>query len=142
MKAIGGLLCVLTGFSSGAVVAGGIFAFIAIIGVIPRLAQRTGTLKFIRLYEDFVVLGGIFGCLTLFLDYYIPVGNALAAGIAACVGVFVGSLAVSLAEVMSVIPIFMRRMRLNTGLGIMITALALGKAVGSIIYFILPIFGK
>ena len=43
--------CVLAfiGFSSGMVVSGGIFAFIAAIGVVERLAQKTKTVKHIKI---------------------------------------------------------------------------------------------
>ena len=34
-------LLVLAGFASGVVVAAGTFAFIAVIGIVPRMAQRT-----------------------------------------------------------------------------------------------------
>lgn len=142
MDILKNIILIIIGFSSGTIVAGGIFAFIAVIGVVPRLAQRTKTIKFIRLYEDFIILGGIFGCLYLFIDYYLPVGTLISCFFLFCVGVFVGCLAVSLAEVFNVVPVFMRRTRLKNGLGIFITVLALGKAFGSLAYFILPVFIK
>ena len=55
------IVLAVIGLSSGTVVAGGIFAFIAIIGVVPRLAQKTKTEKYIMIYEDAITLGGILG---------------------------------------------------------------------------------
>lgn len=134
------ILSIIIGFSSGVVVAGGIFAFIAIIGVVPRLAQRTKTIKYISVYEDAIMLGGILGTSTMFIDYYIPIGVILAAIVAFSIGIFIGCLAVSLAEVINVIPIFTRRARLTQGLPLFILAIALGKLAGSILYFFVPGF--
>lgn len=136
MTAASNILLAIIGFSSGALVAGGIFAFIAMIGVVPRFAQKTDTIKFIPLYEDAIILGGILGSTTLFLDYYIPVGKIGAAFIALCIGIFIGCVAVSLAEVLNVVPVFMRRARLITGLKYFIASLALGKMCGSLLYLL------
>ena len=50
-------LLVLAGFASGVVVAAGTFAFIAAIGIVPRMAQRTNTKQYIPFYEDTILLG-------------------------------------------------------------------------------------
>ena len=50
------LLLAVIGLSSGIVVSGGLFSFIASLGVISDLADRTHTGKYVRLYEDAVVL--------------------------------------------------------------------------------------
>mgnify|MGYP000916618933 CR=1 FL=1 len=133
-------LMVLIAFASGIVVSGGVFAFIAVIGIVPRIAWKTKTIKYVPLYEDAITLGGIFGCSTLFIDYSIPLGKIFTAGVGLASGIFVGCLAVSLAEVLNVIPIFMRRLRTTENLQYMILALALGKLIGSILYFFVPGF--
>lgn len=134
--------CILAviGFSSGVVVAAGIFAFIAVIGIVPRMAQRSGTVKFIPRYEDAIVFGGIWGATNLFIDYYIPIGMIGAGVVLFFIGIFVGCLAVSLAEVLNVIPIFTRRARLTQGIPLFVLALALGKMLGSLIYFLTGVF--
>ena len=50
---------IFLGLTSGCMVAAGTFAFIAAIGIVPRMAKRTETQRFIRVYEDAIVLGGI-----------------------------------------------------------------------------------
>ncbi|MEA5085182.1 MAG: stage V sporulation protein AB [Lachnospiraceae bacterium] len=134
------IILAIIGFSSGVIVAGGIFAFIAIIGIVPRFAQKTGTQNKIMIYEDAIIIGGILGCLEMFIDYSYNISVFIGAMIAFFVGIFVGSLAVSLAEIIDVVPIFMRRARLTNGLSIFVLALALGKMFGSLAYFILPKF--
>ena len=63
------ILAFIAAFSSGVVIAGGVFSFIAIIGVVPRMAQRTATEKCIVTYENAIILGGIFGSLTMAFDF-------------------------------------------------------------------------
>lgn len=140
MEIIKDILLILVGISSGGVVAGGIFAFIAVIGVVPRFANRSRTEKFIRFYEDMIMLGGIWGSTTIFLDYTIPMNVLLGIFLTFTIGVFIGGLAVSLAEVFDVVPIFMRRARLLKGIVFFVTAIALGKTVGSLAYFLIPGF--
>lgn len=53
---------------------------------------------------------------------------------------FVGCLALAIAEMLNSIPIFARRIGFRHGLGVAITAAALGKLLGSLIYFAKGIF--
>ena len=50
-------------------------------------------------------------------------------------GIFVGSLAMAIAEMLDSIPIFARRIGFRHGLGIAVIAMALGKMAGSLFYF-------
>lgn len=134
------IFMIVIGLGSGGVIAAGVFAFITIIGIIPRFAQKTGTQKYMSIYEDAITIGGILGASTMFIDYSIPIGNILAALYSLCVGIFVGCLAVSLAETLDVIPILTRRTRLQKALGIFIITVALGKMTGSILYYVISGF--
>ena len=136
----GRLLSVLVGFSGGVVIAGGVFAFIAIIGIIPRLMQKTKTSKYVILYENIIILGGIFGSLTMIWDMKIPIGKIGSGIIGFSFGIFVGCLAVSLAEILDVIPIMARRLIIKKGIGFFLISVAIGKAIGALIYWILPGF--
>lgn len=128
------------GFSSGVVVSGGVFAFIAAIGVVERMAQKTKTVNYIKFYEEVIILSGIVGCTYIFWNYEVHLCALFSVIYCFCLGIFVGTLAVSLAEVIDVIPIFMRRVRLKNGLSALILALALGKTIGSILYFVYESF--
>jgi len=131
---------ILLGFSSGMVIAGAVFAFIAIIGIVPRLAQRTATQKYIKLYEEAIILGGVFGATTQMIDYRLPIGAVPVVVLALCTGIFFGCLAVSLAEVLDVIPVLSRRARLQKGMAAFMLAIALGKLAGSMVYCFIPGF--
>lgn len=86
------------------------------------------------------MIGGILGTMHLYIDYYLPVGNIPVVIISLFIGVFFGSLAVSVAEILNVIPILTRRFRLVGGISALVTSIALGKAIGSLLYYIIPGF--
>ena len=136
------ILSILLGFGSGAVISGAVFAFISIIGVVPRLAQKTGTKQYIILYEEAIIFGGIFGCVQGFFYFPLPLPKFFVIILGFCAGVFYGCLAVSLAEVLDVIPILTRRTKLGKGMFFFILAIALGKLTGSLIYYVIPGFFK
>lgn len=134
------IVLMLIGIGSGTVISGAVFAFIAIIGVVPRLAMKTNTSDYIKNYETAIILGGIAGAFTIFFDYYIPLNKYMVMLYSLAIGIFYGCLAVSLAEVLNVIPILTRRTRLQRGIKYFILSLALGKALGSMLYYFVPGF--
>ena len=138
MNILKNLMCILIGFGSGIVISGAVFAFIAVIGVVPRIAQKTRTEEYIKLYEEALIMGGIFGTSLDFFDFYIPIGHIGTIIYSLCIGVFFGCVAVNLAEVLNVIPILARRASMRRGLALFVWALALGKFIGSLLYFFVP----
>ncbi|WP_405725629.1 stage V sporulation protein AB [Anaerotignum sp.] len=126
--------------ASGLLVSAGIFAFIGAIGIIPRMAWRTGTRQYVRFYEDVIVVGGIWGTSTMFVNYRLPAWVWLMVVVVLLEGFFVGILAMALTEVLNVMPILMRRARLTKGLQWIILAFALGKVVGSLLYYLVDGF--
>ncbi len=128
-----------TGLCAGGVIAAGVYAFLAIIGVFPRLMGKTGTRKHILLYETVIVAGGVLGNLLDLYEFPIPLGNLLgqaALGVfGLSVGIFVGCLVMSLAETLKALPVISRRIHLAVGLQYLILSIGLGKLVGALIYF-------
>lgn len=133
-------LAILIAFSSGVIISGAVFAFIAIIGVVPRLAQKTRTETKIKLYEEAIIFGGILGTFSMLFTFHLPIGKFLAVLYSGAIGIFFGCLAVSLAEILNVIPILTRRGHIKKGLKYFICAIALGKLIGSLLYSIIPGF--
>jgi stage V sporulation protein AB len=131
------LFAIFLGFSTGAVVAAAVFAFITVIGIVPHLAQKTNTKRFSRIYESAIAVGGILGTLAATFHMRIPGGAFIAVMLALCTGIFYGALAMSLAEVLDVMPILSRRGRVQRGMALFVIAIALGKLVGSLLYFLL-----
>ena len=56
-------LLLLAGLAAGSTVAAGVYAFLVVIGVYPRLIGKTATAskEKIFLYETIIALGGLFG---------------------------------------------------------------------------------
>ena len=135
----------LIGLSAGGIIAAGVFAFLAMIGVFPRLMGRTRTGSHIFLYETAIILGGITGPVMDRYEIPFPFGAAgsgipflghAALGIfGICSGIFVGCLVMSLAETLKALPVISRRIRLAVGLQYIIRSVALGKLCGACVYF-------
>lgn len=47
------------GICAGSLIAASFLAFLSMLGVIPRLAGLTKSIKYARMYESFVAAGGI-----------------------------------------------------------------------------------
>ena len=126
------------GLCAGGVIAAGIFAFLVIIGVYPRLIGKTKTAEHIFLYETIIVLGGIAGNV---VDLYeIPMKFPVLAqtfmiAMGLSVGIFVGCLFMALAETLKALPVVSRRIHLAVGLQYIVLAIALGKSCGALLYF-------
>ena len=140
MEILRSITAVLVGFSSGLVVSGAVFAFITVIGAVPRMAHKTSTRPHVKIYESSIMLGGMFGVLNTIFRLYIPIGSIGVILLSVGNGIFVGVLAMSLAEVLDVIPILTRRGRIQHGMFFFVLAIAAGKLAGSLLYFLLPGF--
>ncbi len=126
----------LFGLAAGIAIAAGTFAFIIMIGIVPRIAARSKTAKHTLCYENAILLGGLFGdILSVFLDLQIPGGRPLLILYGFCAGIFVGCVAVALAEILKALPIFFRRVHVKEGLPWLILFMAIGKMLGSYFYF-------
>lgn len=130
------ILLITIGLGSGASIAAGIFALITKIGVIPQIANRTKTTPYVRAYEMTILAGGITGTILTIFDFSftLPIIVITFAGL--CYGIFLGCLATALAESLNVTAIFTRRLKLHKGIPWIVLSMALGKTLGSLIYYI------
>lgn len=125
------LLLAVIGFGGGATVAAGVFALITSIGVMARLAGKTHTGRYAKVYETAVTLGGTLGNLWYLYQFQLPLGNIFLVISGVTIGIYVGVLVMSLAESLDVTAIFTRRIRLSQGIAWVILGLALGKGFGA-----------
>lgn len=119
------------GVSAGAVIAAGLYAFLIVIGTVTRLVSRTETAKFIKLYEDIIIIGATCGNLIYVFEYSPPlniIGLILFGGFS---GVFVGCLASAIAETVETVPVFVKRIRLKVGMPYIVLSMALGKCLAT-----------
>lgn len=122
---------IFIGLVSGIIIAGGLFAFVVTVGVMTRLVTATKTAKRILLYEDVLVIGvAIANGISLYTPTVRYTGFLLPfCGLFS--GIYVGCLAVALAEVVNVMPVFARRVKLKYGMSWLIVGFAIGKMLGT-----------
>ena len=156
MMLLKGLLLIIGALSFGLLSSAGVFTVLASVGLIPRFAGKMHVAKKIFALEEAVIFGTLTGSFfSVFPDYgqigaYILsrrvfgintgmiwqiTGNIFMTIGGLFAGMFVGCLAFAIAEMLDSIPIFARRVGFRHGLGIAITSAAMGKVLGSILYF-------
>ena len=123
------------GLAFGLAISAGLFAFLIGLGVVSDFADRTHTGKYVTLYEDFIVVGGILG--NMFWVYQVDFlrGSWPLLGFGLLSGIFVGCWSMALADILNIFPIFIRRAKITTGLSWLVVGMALGKSLGSLLYF-------
>lgn len=147
------LFLAVTGPSYGLLSAAGVFTVLVAVGLIPRFAGKTHTARYVLLYEEMVIFGTLAGCFVTVFPEYSQWGSFLreqlpgqirlwtALGVTAqavfgwFAGMFIGCLALAIAEMLDSIPIFARRISFRHGLGFAILSMAAGKICGSLFYF-------
>ena len=139
------VLAAVAAFLAGVGVSAGTFAFILVIGVVPRIMGRM-EIKDVVLIENVIVLGVVLGNISSTFEvivynsnfqYMDVLGHAVMILYGISTGVFVGCISVALAEILHTFPILFRRFNLNKGLKLVIFSMAIGKVVGCIYYFLL-----
>ena len=139
------VLAAVVAFLAGVGVSAGTFAFILVIGVVPRIMGRM-EIKDVVLIENVIVLGVVLGNISSTFEVIVynsnfqfmdVIGHAVMILYGISTGVFVGCISVALAEILHTFPILFRRFNLNKGLKLVIFSMAIGKVVGCIYYFLL-----
>lgn len=127
----------LLGMMSGFAVSAGTFAFLIVIGVIPRMIGKCNRAAESMCFENAIILGGILGnIISVFLKIKIPFGALFLCAYGLSAGIFVGCIAVALAEILNTFPIMFRRMNQKEGLQWVMGMMAFGKICGSLYYFL------
>lgn len=155
------LLLGAMGLSFGLLASAGVFTVLVSVGLIPRFAGKMHVARKVFALEEAVVLGTICGGLASVFSDYADIGGWILAGqifgertvivwtwigslflilYGLFAGMFVGCLALAIAEMLNSIPIFSRRISFRHGLGVAITAAAIGKLLGSLAYFAYGVF--
>lgn len=125
------------GLCSGVIVAGGFVGLLIGLSIVPRYAGITHTSEHILMYEDFSLLGTVLGNIYFLFRLRIPLGTPFLLFYGTFSGIFLGGWILALAEMADVFPIFSRRIRLTEGMPIIICFVALGKLLGSLLFYYL-----
>ncbi len=123
------------GLCAGVIVAGGLVGLLIGLSIVPRYAGITHTSDHILLYEDVSLLGTVLGNLYFLFRFPIPLGKPFLILYGTFSGIFLGGWILALAEMADVFPIFSRRIRLTEGMPVIIIAVALGKLLGSMLFY-------
>ena len=132
---------IVVGLCSGIGVAAGTFAFLIVIRVIPRMVQKAKLEHKIIYIENIVFRGIMFGTVLSLFSWkkkwlFELLGKTLLTIFGMSAGIFVGCLAVALAEILDTFPIFFRRIHLKEEIGeVLLFTMALGKMIGSLFFF-------
>ena len=134
----------IASFLAGSAVSAGTFAFIIVIGIMPRILRRSKMTDVLFL-ENVIIAGVIAGNLLSLWDkklFTFPylVGHLIVVVYGVCTGMFVGCMSVALAEILHTFPIIFRRTKLKIGLSAVVYAMAAGKLLGSLFYFVMGYF--
>ncbi len=127
----------LLGFSNGIIVGSGIVALLTLLDIVPRLAQLTDTHNKIKIYENIIIAGAILAAITSLTNVSINLGKFMVIIVGFFVGVFIGLLASALAEVLNVMPVLIRRFRLEGYVSYIVYSLIAGKVLGALLNWFL-----
>lgn len=131
------LAVIMVALAAGGAVGTGFVAFIAVLGIIPRLVQLTKTVHLLIFYEWATILGVLCGSWLGSYGFPLHLHPYLLGLIGLFYGVFVGMLAAALYEVLNVFPIIARRINMEGRLRSLMTAIIFGKIFGSIYYWVI-----
>lgn len=123
------------GLASGFAVSAAVFAFVISLGMIPRFAAKSRTNSHILTYENAIFLGGICGNVISLFEFRLPLGVILLGIFGLSAGIYVGCLAVALAEILNTFPIMFRRTKIKEGQNWVLVAMALGKMAGAFYFY-------
>ncbi len=121
----------VVGLSNGIMVGAGIVALLSVLQIIPRFAQITRTYNYIRLYEDVIIVGAVVASIVSLVGIGINLGRFVVIIVGFSMGIFIGLLASALAEVLNVMPVIIRRFRLDGYTIFIVYSLIFGKVIGS-----------
>lgn len=150
----GTFFLILLGVSYGLLAAAGVFTVLVAVGLVPRFAGKTHTAGHVILYEEMVIFGtltgGVFSIFSRYCQFgawwqrtfpgqenlLYGIGIVWQAVFGLFAGMFVGCLALAIAEILDSIPILARRISFRHGMGLAIISMAIGKLCGSVFYFL------
>lgn len=141
-------LMIICGFAAGFMTAAAYVAFVAMLGIFPKIAAKTKTARECMLYENCLMIGVLVATLLQFFVSYEAAGihptllppNVIGIIILCLIGLFggiyIGFLIGGLSEVLNVIPIYAKKTHIKKRFSIVILCYALGKGLFILIQFL------
>lgn len=129
------VLLIVVAFGGGVTVGSAAAAFLALLEVIPRLMQISDTRDYIKLYQGVLTFGFVLFTLIYFSSFHLNFSKYVAIPIGFLYGIFIGIFSSALAEVLNVIPVLSKKLKLRDYLIYVIYTLMAGKVIGSLFYW-------
>lgn len=136
----------ILGLCFGLLAASGVLTVLMAVGLMPRYAGRVHEAKHITLFENMIIAGTMSGTFVSLFGIYADGQGLGILGLTINIlygifsGIFVGTLALAIAEMLDAFPIFFRRVRISNGLRWVLLAIAFGKMAGAFLYFYLGLY--
>lgn len=128
-----GLLLAFVGLAGGFAVGSAFVALLIVLDLIPRLVQFTRAYRRSAVFESGILLGALYWICADLFDWSYMLPDAILLLPAVFQGLFVGMFAAALTEVLNVIPILAKRLRLKPYLFSLLLSMVLGKVAGSLV---------
>ncbi|CAB3391846.1 stage V sporulation protein AB [Kyrpidia spormannii] len=126
------------GLAWGVTVGSGFLALLSVLDVVPRLVQLTRFKGGLLAYQWALIAGAFISTLSEIFPMPMSLSRWMAAAWGLFAGVFVGMVAGALTEVLNVLPILARRLRLERVLPLLVSAMVIGKMMGCLVNFLFP----
>jgi stage V sporulation protein AB len=133
IEGIADMFLVLLGLAGGLAVGSGLVALLIVFDLIPRLAQLADAYRMSAWFESALVSGSLYFTFADFMDWKLSLPFGLLLGSVGLLdGIFIGMLAAALTEVINVLPILAKRMKLSAYMVALVMAMVIGKTIGSL----------
>jgi len=127
------LFLAFLGLAGGLAVGSGMVALLIVFDLIPRLAQLANAYRMSVWFETAIICGSLYWTVIDFMDWRFRIPAFLSVSwMGLLQGIFVGMLAAALTEVINVLPIMAKRIKLSAHMASLVMAMVLGKIVGSL----------
>ncbi|OZV10451.1 hypothetical protein CIW83_20225 [Tissierella sp. P1] len=130
------LLLIIISFGGGLTVGSAAAAFITILQIVPRLVQITKTSKQVKVYQFTITLSFVLFVIIYFSNFHMSLYKIIVILISLLYGIFIGLLSSALAEVLNVIPVLSKKLKIKDNLRYVIWALMGGKVAGSLYFWL------
>jgi stage V sporulation protein AB len=127
------ILLGVIGLAGGFAVGSAFVALLIVLDLIPRLVQLTRAYRRSSIFESAILAGALYWSSADLFDWSFRLPATLLLLPAVFQGLFVGMFAAALTEVLNVIPILSKRLRLKPYLFSLLMAMVLGKVTGSLV---------
>ena len=133
----GDALLAVVALAGGFSVGSAYVALLIVLDLIPRLVQLTKAYRRSGLFESAILIGALYWMSADHFRWTLGWPNGVLLVPAVFQGVFVGMFAAALTEVLNVLPILSKRLKLGPYLFSLLVAMVLGKVAGSLVEWLL-----